>query len=213
MNKLVLSGIAIAALSVPALAQMAMPDHHAAGHKGHGPTTRAEAEAKVREHFAKLDGDKDGFVAREEVHASVERITAEKSGAHFDRMDADKNGSISRAEFDAAHKPGARHMMRAEDRNMRAEIADESGTLAKPAEHRGRRMVMRMHRGGHGRGLLMLAMTDADKDGRVSLQEAVSGSRAMFDRADANKDGTLTPEERKAARQAMRAEWRAKRGS
>lgn len=59
--------------------------------------------------------------------------------------------------------------------------------------------------GSHGRMMgRMLGMADADKDGRVSLQEATAAATAHFDRADANHDGTLTPDEMRAAHQAMR---------
>jgi hypothetical protein len=33
----------------------------------------------------------------------------------------------------------------------------------------------------------------------------------MFDRVDANHDGTISPEERQAARTAMRAKWQERR--
>ncbi len=216
MNKYLIASAAIAALAVPALAQMAMPD---VPDERPAATTRAEAEAKMREHFAKLDGNRDGFVTREEVHASMETMMAAKSGEHFDRMDADRNGSISREEFDAAHKPGAMHTMRRPHDGAGKDPSQirmlmrhgEGGADKAPGEHK--MLMMRHHGGGAGKGFMMLKMADADKDGRVSLQEAINGSLTMFDKADANKDGTLTPEERKAARQAMRAEWKAKRGS
>ena len=51
----------------------------------------------------------------------------------------------------------------------------------------------------------MFATADANKDGKVSLQEANAAAAAHFDKADANRDGTLTPEERRAAHKAMRA--------
>lgn len=166
---LLIGGIAVLALAVPAIAQIAKPDR---------PTqTRAGAEAKVRTYFARIDADKDGFVTAQDM--SVMRGVA--MGNLFDLMDADKNGSLSRTEFDSAHAGGGKHRM-------------------------GGGHGMKMGRGG---GRLMM-MADADKDGRVALSEAVTGTLTMFDRADANKDGTLTADERRAARQAMRAAWRAK---
>ena len=41
---------------------------------------------------------------------------------------------------------------------------------------------------------------DANKDGVVTLDEAVAAAKARFTAADANKDGKLTAEEMKAAR-------------
>ncbi len=165
---MLIGGAAILALAVPAIAQMAKTDRPA--------QTRAEAEAKVRSHFAMIDPDKDGYVTAQDMSA----MRGAAMGKIFERMDTDKNGAISRAEFDTARSVGHRGM------------GGEHG--------------MRM---GHGGGRMMM-MADADKDGRVSQAEAVTGALAMFDRADTDKNGTLTPEERRAARQAMREAWRAK---
>jgi hypothetical protein len=54
--------------------------------------------------------------------------------------------------------------------------------------------------GGH-----MFEMADANKDGRVSLQEAQAAALQHFDKADANRDGRITPEERRQMHQQMRA--------
>jgi EF-hand domain pair/EF hand len=171
-KSMLIGGIAVLALAVPAVAQMVKPDRPA--------QTRAEAEAKVRSHFAMMDSDKDGFVTTEDMSA----MRGAAMGKMFERMDSDKNGSISRAEFDAAHAGNKRHMGGDHD--------------------------MKMGRGGGG---MLMMMADTDKDGRVALSEAVNGALAMFDRADTNKDGTLTSEERRAARRAMRDVWRAKAAS
>lgn len=47
---------------------------------------------------------------------------------------------------------------------------------------------------------------DANKDGVVTLVEFESRAVARFDKADTNKDGKITPEERKAAHEAFKAE-------
>jgi Ca2+-binding EF-hand superfamily protein len=165
---MLIGGIAVLALAVPAIAQMAKPDRPV--------QTRTEAEAKVRQHFAMIDADKDGFVTAQDMSA----MRGAAMSKMFERMDTDKNGSISRAEFDAMHTGGNHRMGGGHD--------------------------MKMGRSG---GRIMM-MADTDKDGRVALTEAVNGAMAMFDKADANKDGTLTAEERRAARQAMREAWRGK---
>jgi len=54
----------------------------------------------------------------------------------------------------------------------------------------------------------MFEMADANKDGRVTLQEAQAAALRHFDMADANRDGQITPEERRQARQRMRAQHR-----
>ncbi len=186
MKKVMFAGLAMAG-AVPAVAHM---------HGGKGmmnadePVTLASVEKRVRDEFARLDTNKDGFVAREEADAERERRMAEMRDRHFATLDANKDGSISRAEFDAAH--GARKGAGGEGAGMRH------------------------HMKGHGRmigmgGGLRFYNSDADKDGRVSLAEALARPVERFKAMDANKDGTVTPDERKAARDKRRAEWQGKR--
>lgn len=166
-KKAILIGTAVAVvLAVPAIAQMAKPERPA--------QTRAAAEAKVRQYFAKVDADSDGFVTAQDMSA----IRAQAKDKRFERLDADNDGSISRSEFESSN----------------------AGT------RRGGQRGMKM--GAMGGQLMMMA--DANKDGRVALNEAVAGAMTMFDRADTDKNGTLTAEERRAARQAMRDAWRAR---
>jgi Ca2+-binding EF-hand superfamily protein len=55
-----------------------------------------------------------------------------------------------------------------------------------------------MMMGGH-----MFEMADANKDGRVSLQEATDSAVRHFDMADANRDGQVTPDERRQMHRQM----------
>ena len=50
---------------------------------------------------------------------------------------------------------------------------------------------------------------DTDGNGSISQAEFQAAALARFDKADANGDGTVTSEERRAAREAHRAERRA----
>ncbi len=193
MNKYLIGASVAALLAVPALA-FQHGDHD--GPKG--PTTRAEVQAKVQEHFAKVDANKDGAITQAEFDAHRAAMKAEWQGKRaerraemFGKLDIDKNGQLSQAEFNAP-------------RPDRGE-----------GEHRGG------HRRGHhmggmammgGKGGDWFARLDANKDGKVTLAEASAKSLEMFDKADTNKDGTVTPEERKAAWQSMRAEWMKNRG-
>jgi hypothetical protein len=59
----------------------------------------------------------------------------------------------------------------------------------------------------------MFTMADTNKDGVVTQAEATQAALARFDKVDANKDGTISDTERMAARETMRAEWKAKKGS
>jgi hypothetical protein len=200
MKKLALAGVAAAALiAIPVLAQQTE-------HRGPmaGPMTRAAVQAKVQAHFAKVDANRDGFVTQEEARAGREGMRAERQerrgearGEMFARLDADHDGSISRAEFDA--RPALGKGGRAERKANRMERRAMRG---------GQRGAMMGRMGGRG-----FEMLDADKDGKVSMAEASGRALAMFDRVDANRDGTIAPEERRAAREAMRARRAAKQGS
>ena len=61
-----------------------------------------------------------------------------------------------------------------------------------------------------GMATRFFAKTDANKDKRVSLAEMQQIALAQFDRLDLNHDGTITPQERQQARQAMIARGKAK---
>ena len=195
MKNYLIGASLVALLAVPALAIQAGGDHH--GAKGpRGPETRAEAQAEAQKHFAMVDTNKDGAVTQAEADAARaamkgqwQKKRGERRAEMFGKLDTDKNGQLSPAEFNAP----------------RPDRGKGDG------EHRGH---MRGHRGGMmGGGMMggdMFARLDANKDGKVTLAEASAKRLEMFDKADANKDGTVTPEERKAAWQAMRAEWQKK---
>jgi Ca2+-binding EF-hand superfamily protein len=52
----------------------------------------------------------------------------------------------------------------------------------------------------------MFDMADANRDGRVTLQEATAAAYRHFDMADVTRDGQITREERIQMHQKMRAE-------
>ena len=117
--------------------------------------------------------------------------------AIFDRLDANRDGSISREEFDSGHQK--RHVMR----------IDHDGD-GQP----GRRMhAMPGRGGGMHLGGRMFDQADANRDARVSLQEATEAALKHFDMADINRDGTLAPEERQQMRVKMKEMHRVKRTS
>ncbi len=184
MSKLILiSGLALVAAVAPALAQG----------MGHGrmapPSTRAEAETRVKAHFAKRDANGDGAVTQTEIKATHEKMKAERQEKHFAALDANKDGSISRAEFDTGH----------------------AAMKGKMAAHREK--AHKVKGAGHGgphamREARVIEHADANKDMKVTLAEMSAATLDRFDRVDANKDGTITADERKAARQAMRDKHR-----
>ena len=178
MNKLLLGAIAIA-VAMPALAQ-AQPAANVGPRAGIAQT-RDQAVARVRDRFTRMDANRDGFVAGEELQSrrgrdkgqrgGRNRMAAANPGAAFDRLDSNRDGAISRDEFGKA-------------REMRSEL-------------RGVRKSGRMR--GMAPGMMKLA--DLDRDGRVSLQEATNKALQRFDRVDADRDGRITPDERRQNRQ------------
>ena len=189
--------------ALPALAQMAAKAE-----------LRSDVEARVKDRLGKLDANKDGVVTREEMMAFAQARTKARDDETFAAMDTDHNGTISRAEFEAFHAKahseavvqtsnGDGTQVRVETRRMvmRGDGPDGMAPPPPPAPD-GKphvRMMMMDHDG---------AMTIADGDGRIVIADAVKKALARFDAMDTNKDGTITPEERKAAREA----WRAKAG-
>ena len=200
---IVLAGAAFAQAPIAQPAQAAKAPH------ADRVQTRDEAVAKVREHFARLDTNRDGVLTQAEADAGREIIKqrmvhkrAERGdrklehmqhrdpAAAFDRLDANKDGSISRDEFAKGHE------MRIERRVERR--GGEAGAPGAPG-------AMKMHRmGGMMMGGHMFAMADANKDGRVTLQEATDAAVRHFDMADANRDGRITREERMQMHRQMR---------
>ena len=180
----VLAGTTGAALAqTPGVAPMAP---HGPGHTAM-PQTRDAVVAQVRDHFARADANRDGYVAADEMKAMRGQRKAQRMamrgpaaqranpGAMFDRLDANRDNMISREEFERG-------------RAVRAE---------RGAGLRGQRMAARGQGG-------MLRRADTDRDGRVSLAEAQAAALARFDRVDLNRDGRITPEERQQLRQQRR---------
>jgi Ca2+-binding EF-hand superfamily protein len=201
------------------------------------PVTRAEVKAKVDAHFARLDTNRDGYLTPDEIAAAhgprgegmamhrmrpdgpmgegpmadrpmgegqmAERPKREGPMADgpgrdgraevFARLDANHDGVVTRDEFMNAG-PGAG---RVERRVFVIRDGDGDGREGPGMGMRGGGM--------HGR---MMERMDSNHDGRISLAEAEAGALQAFDRADANHDGVVTPEERQAARGAMRERFR-----
>jgi hypothetical protein len=190
---------AAAGVALPALAQLA-----------EGPVTRAEVEASVKERLGKFDTNNDGIVTRDEIAAFTKARMAARADDVFAAMDTDKNGSISRAEFDAYNaKRGDRLNVHIErvggPGGMMPPPLRPDGTVPPPPPGAdGKPMVRertRMMFMGGPEGMIM-----ADGDGKgIVIGDAVKKALERFDAADTNKDGTLSPDERKARRDAWRA--------
>src|SRR4051812_36969167 len=110
MTGFLLCGAAAAALFAvaPALAQTAQPGQPAPrAHKVMKPETRAEAQATVAKHFARMDANHDGSISKAELDALTAQRDAklqqraEKRAENFDpakafaRLDTNKDGKIT----------------------------------------------------------------------------------------------------------------------
>jgi Ca2+-binding EF-hand superfamily protein len=191
MKNVMLGGLALAAIAaVPAVAQMTgdAPGRHRTAR----PITRAVFLKHVEDRFSRLDANHDGFIDRTEAGAPPEAAGGPRGprghadpGASFDRMDANHDGSISRSEYLAYRARGPR--------GARGAAAGPDGA-ARP-----RRASL-----GWGFTGRWFDRVDADRDGRISLAEAQRAATVLFERLDTNHDGTLSPDERAAARQGFR---------
>ena len=195
MKKLLIGGAALL-VSVAAYAQVAPAPQAAPAPMAQKVQTRAEVQAKVAEHFARLDANRDGVVTKAEADAAVKAFHGqwaehpkdrrEQRGERtFERLDTNRDGSISRGEWDSGQA----------QREQRIADGDDHGRRGS-GMRRGAMGAM----GGH-----MFEMADADRDGRVTLQEAQAAALKHFDMVDANHDGQITPEERKQMHQRMRS--------
>ncbi len=161
-----------------------------------GKIDAADREARKAERFSKLDRDGNGEVSQAEMDAmKAERMAMRESrkAERFAMMDTDKSGGLSADEM-AKGREG-RGKWRGE-RGERGEHA-EGGHHGKRDHHGG------MRRGGKGRGMMGKAI-DTDANGSISKAEFLAVATKRFDAQDSNKDGKVTPEERKAFRDARR---------
>lgn len=170
MKKLAASLALGMTLAATALAGSAYAEQAARGQRGGDPdrtVTRAEAQTKAAERFARMDVNKDGKLDAGDRTA--------RRNLMFDRFDTDKNGAISREEFAA--------------RPQRSE--SEAGKTHRWAGsgHHGR------HFGGSGnvaanagpvtqadftaRALARFDSVDANKDGQVTKEERQAARVAM----------------------------------
>lgn len=172
-----LAGLAVLAVAVPALAA------HDKGGADRATMMKPDMswpqmEERVKEHFAMMDANKDGAVTMDEIKTQGQAMRTQHLDEKFKMMDANGDGSISKAEFLAAHSA------------MR-EGARKKGSGHVMMDSAGKQSAMRMKMGEK-----MFERADANKDGKVTLAEAIAAARAHFKAMDADKNGTVTAGER-----------------
>ena len=191
--------------------------------------TEAAGNARLAEHFDRLDRNADGKLSADERPQRGMRDHGRHGGkggrgeAHaFQKLDVDGDGKVTRAEaaaeprfaerFDRmdANRDGAvdRADRELQGKQRRDEWfakadADKDGKLTRAEIDRAdvqRRAEFQQR--AETRMAERITSIDTNKDGRVSREEAKGSQRlaSRFDTLDANKDGVLTKEELGARR-------------
>jgi EF hand len=175
-----------------------------------GPVTRARVESRLKERFSVTDGNGDGFVTLSEAQSAGEKARTARRDFAFGAMDADKNGAVSRPEFEA--QADARRAQFKDGQFKDGQFKDGQFKDGAFSQERGGRFGQRQGRDLRKApgfiGAWQFKRMDANKDGRVSYDEALAPALARFKNSDTDGDGTLSREERKAARRKFRSERR-----
>ena len=169
--------------------------------------TRAEVAGHVREMFARLDTNHDGFITKDEMNAIHERMMGAmhmgeamntRSEEHrmpmpdrtamFDRLDANHDGMISRQEFMAA-KPELREQR---VMIMRSDADAGPGHMPMPPMD-GNKMEFHFERHGPMNGPMGM-------HGSMGMHGmGMAMGEHLFEMADANHDGRVSLQEAEAA--------------
>ena len=178
-------------------------------------------DEKVRERFARFDLNSDGVIDVAEIEAALA-----KGGRHhrgFRERRAEREGtagdetrrgrSVSKSEYlDEVRRRFAMADLDSDGRITDADLPPPMrgrGVLSRLAGEQGGQGMMRGHRGG-GPGIGFLRGATLDKDGGITLDEAVRVAGERFDRMDRNGDGTLDRADRQAFAKEM-TDYRVKR--
>ncbi|MBC2664382.1 EF-hand domain-containing protein [Novosphingobium flavum] len=146
---------------------------------GNATVTRAEAQAKALELFARLDANKDGKIdkADREIRRSV------RLDEMFAKLDTNKDGKIDKAEFAAAHQPGAGPMD-----GMRGMHRMGPGPMMGRMDGNGDKAVTRDE--FVAGALKRFDAADANKDGKLTPEERRAAMRQhMGDRGGRHGGG------------------------
>lgn len=176
----------------------AVPAQGAQAGKEPQPARKADLQKRLDARFAQMDSNKDGSLSRAEVetaHASFVKLTravvSRQMRQDFAASDTNKDGKVSLAEMTAtapaSGKAGVGKALQRLDTDKDSHVSLAELTAATPT--------------------LKLAGTDqfmqrfdGDKDGKVTSAEYTRPALAAFDLVDINKDGTVSAQEKQAAR-------------
>lgn len=152
-------------------------------------------DARTRERFARLDRNSDGVIDTAEATAAITEMGDGRGRGRFrdwmtrrmERSDADRDGKTTRAEvLERVRRDFQRMDLDGDGRITEADL---------PPVMRGRD-VLKGGPGGMGRGtggglLGRLMAADTNRDGVITLEEALAEAGRRFELADRNKDGVL----------------------
>jgi Ca2+-binding EF-hand superfamily protein len=180
--------------------------------------TGDEFDARTRERFARLDKNSDGFIDAAEIEAGMAgrraafggRMGGGQMGERMIRMfDENRDGKVTKEEFDAYVK----NRFAEADLNNDGRISDDD----LPPMMRGRNVLSgesgpMMGRGGMHGGMMMgfLRGADANKDGVITLEEALAHAGKSFAQFDKNKDNAVDKADFEAMSKEM-ADYQVKR--
>jgi len=161
--------------------------------KSRDPIARAEFDRAVTRLFAGGDRDRDGTITLAELNAAIDASKAEVVARRFAAVDSDRNQAISYAEFVAWQN------------SLGSAVLDEGTSGGRPLnELVAEELRVDFGDGAEARTLghlieplnsVVLANANTDYDGGVSEAELVAYEGRLFERADGNKDGWITPDE------------------
>lgn len=166
------------------------------------PMTQDEFDATTRARFARLDKNGDGVVDISEIEATLSK-RFERRGDGRGKMaqrrmrafDTDRDGKVTKDEFMTT----VRSRFAQFDLNNDGRITDED----LPPRLRGRNILASDSGSGRGPGRRLLRLmrnADANKDGVVTLDEAMAAADKRFAGLDRNKDGVIDTADRDALR-------------
>jgi Ca2+-binding EF-hand superfamily protein len=214
---------AAAAIAQPAPTSTSLPQPaHARRNYFTSNQPRSDVAARVAKMFSQLDLNHDGFITADELASSkakfedrMSKSAPKRAEKAFDRLDTNHDGQITRSDLEAAqaarrpakktstgnHRSSSNSLFAQADANKDDIVTRaEYGAAVASGKIKTRRASMR------GSAIARLFdLADADKEGRVSLEEARKAALMQFDAADLDHDGILTPAERRQASKSERA--------
>ncbi len=149
-----------------------------------------ELPAERKDAILRADANKDGAVSFEEFAARPRQFLVRRVEVEFKALDGDGDGKLTKAEVDAAR--GKPMLLLIADANKDGAVTKEE--LAKAFASRRGQVSERVFQA-----------LDADKDGKIGTAEWQAAGERRFARLDRNKDGDVTADDlRRRARRGDR---------